>query len=229
MKIISSIFLSLIGAISINSCSDTNYSPSGTFIVNLVDGSSNQPIANIDGASWGVEFIHDSALNTSNFGNNVQLNNGKLTINMAQSHANVRAIRLYAPLSSDLDPNNAFSKKYYSQGNLYLSLSAGLEQTRVYYTKAIIKCIVNVTKPENVGKEFYILLIEPNNQDVSIKQGFNLSYTIKPLISGQQIIYINAIGNYKNKLEWNINENLPKTPIEIFCNEGETKDLIINL
>ena len=129
-----------------------------------------------------------------------------------------------------MNPDNLFSQKYYSQGDLYFSLSAGLEQTQVYYTKAKIKCIVNVTKPENVGKEFNILLIEPTDQKISIKQGFNLVYTIKPLSLGSQSVNINAIGNYKNQIKWGLdNITLPNTLIEIFCNESETKDLIINL
>ena len=230
MKMISSIFLSLIGAISINSCSDTNNSPSDTFTVNLIDGSSKQPIPNIEGTSWSPRFRHDIALETSNFGNNVQLDRGKLKINMAESIGKIRAIELYSPLSSDMNPDNLFSQKYYSQGDLYFSLSAGLEQTQVYYTKAKIKCIVNVTKPENVGKEFNILLIEPTDQKISIKQGFNLVYTIKPLSLGSQSVNINAIDNYKNQIKWGLdNITLPNTLIEIFCNESETKDLIINL
>ena len=94
MKMISSIFLSLIGAISINSCSDTNNSPSDTFTVNLIDGSSKQPIPNIEGGSWSPSFRHDIALETSNFGNNVQLDGGKLKINMAESIEKIRAIEL---------------------------------------------------------------------------------------------------------------------------------------
>ena len=223
------IFLLLIGAISINSCTDTNNSPSGTFTVNLVDGSTNHPIPNIQGASWGVLFRHDNALGTYNSGSNVLLNSGKLKINMAESHGKIWAIQLYGPLSSDLDPNSAFSQKYYTQGDPYFSPSAGLEQTFVYYTKAKIKCIVNVTKPENVGKRFYIRLMLPNNQKMVLNNNDGDGYLILSLKLGQQIIYINAIGNYKNQLEWNINESLPNIPIEIYCNESEIKDLIINL
>ena len=224
------IFLLLIAAISINSCSDTNNSPSGTFTVNIIDGSTKQPIPNIGGSSWGVLFRHDIALETSNFGNNTQLEGGKLKINMAESIGKIKAIELYSPLSSDMDPNNAFSQKYYSQGDLYFSLYYGLEQTQVYYTKAKIKCIVNVTKLENVGKEFNILLTQPTDQKVSIKQGFNLVYTIKPLVLGIQYVNINAIGNYKNQIKWGLNNiTLPDNQIEIFCSESETKDLIINL
>ena len=229
MKMISSIFLSLIGAISINSCSDTNNSPSDTFTVNLIDGSSKQPIPNIEGTSWSPRFRHDIALETSNFGNNVQLDRGKLKINMAESIGKIRAIELYSPLSSDMNPDNLFSQKYYSQGDLYFSLSAGLEQTQVYYTKAKIKCIVNVTKPENVGKRFYMRLILPNDQKMVLNNDKGDAYFILSLTSGQQIIYINAIGNYKNQAEWSIDESLPNISIEIFCNESETKDLIINL
>jgi hypothetical protein len=106
----------------------------------------------------------------------------------------------------------------------------GLDRTQVYYTKAKIKCIVNVTKSENVGKEFNISLIQPDDQKVSIKQGLNIAYTIKNLILGNQFIYIDAIGNYKNQMKWGLNNiNLPNNQIEIFCNESETKDLIINL
>ena len=223
------IFLLLIGAISINSCTDTNNSPSGTFIVNLVDGSTNQPIPNIQGASWAPLFRHDNALGTYNSGSNVLLNSGKLKINMAESHGKIWAIQLYGPLSSDLDPNSAFSQKYYTQGDPYFSPSAGLEQTFVYYTKAKIKCIVNVTKPENVGKRFYIRLMLPNNQKMVLNNNDGDGYLILSLKLGQQIIYINAIGNYKNQLEWNINESLPNIPIEIYSNESEIKDLIINL
>ncbi|WP_396171699.1 hypothetical protein [Flavobacterium sp.] len=223
------IFLLFIGAISINSCSDTNNSPSGTFTVNLIDGSTNQPIPNIQGASWAPLFRHDNALETYNNGSNVQLNGGKLKINMAESHGKIWVIHLYGPLSSDLDPNSAFSQKYYTQGDPYFLPSAGLEQTFVYYTKAKIKCIVNVTKPENVGKRFYIRLMLPNNQKMVLNNNDGDGYLILSLKLGQQIIYINAIGKYKNQLEWNINESLPNIPIEIFCNESETKDLIINL
>ena len=231
MKLIYSIFLLIIGAIVINSCSDdTNNRPSGIFTVNLVDGSTNQPIPNIQGASWSPLFRHDIALETYNRGSNVQLNGGKLKINMAESHGTIRFIELGGPLSSEMDPNSAFSKKYYTQGDCYFSPRAGLEQTQVYYTKAIIKCIVNVTKPENVGKEFNILLTQPSDQKVSIKQSFNLVYTIKPLVLGRQYVNINAIGNYKNQIKWGLNNiTLPDNPIEIFCNESETKDLIINL
>lgn len=230
MKIISSIFLSLILIISIISCTDTNNSPSGTFTVNLVDGSTNQPIPNIQGASWGVLFRHDNALGTYNGGSNVLLNGGKLKINMAESHGKIWAIELHGPLSSDLDPNSAFSQKYYTQGDPYFSPSSSLEQTQVYYTKAKIKCIVNVTKPENVGKEFYIELIEPTDQKISInKNGFSGGYTIKPLVLGSQFIYIDAIGNYTNQIKWILNETLPFTNATIYCNESETKDLIINL
>ena len=126
MKIISSIFLSLIGVISLNSCSDTNNSPSGTFIVNLIDGSTKLPIPNIEGASWSPLFRHDIALETSNRGSNVQLNGGKLKINMAESIGKIRAIELSGPLSSDMDPDNAFSQKYYTQGDLYFALYYGL-------------------------------------------------------------------------------------------------------
>lgn len=224
------VLLLLIGAISINSCSDTNNSPSGTFTVNLIDGSTKHPIPNIGGASWGVLFRHDIALETSNFGNNAQLNGGKLRINMAESHGKIRAIELYSPLSSEMNPDNVFSQKYYSQGDLYFSLSAGLEQTQVYYTKAKIKCIINVTKPENVGKKIYIELIEPTDQKVSInKNAFSGGYTIKPLVLGSQYVNIDAIGNYTNQIKWILNETLPFTNTTIYCNEGETKDLIINL
>lgn len=224
------IFLLFIGAISINSCTDTNNSPSGTFTVNLIDGSTNKPIPNIQGASWYPLFRHDNALETYNGGSNVLLNGGKLKINMAESHGKIWAIQLYGPLSSYLDPNSAFSQKYYTQGDPYFSPSAGLEQTQVYYTKANIKCIVNVTKLENVGKEFNILLTQPANQKVSIKQGFNLVYTIKPLVLGSQYVNINAIGNYKNQIMWGLNNTtLPDNQIEIYCNESEIKNLIINL
>ena len=229
MKIISSIFLSLIGLISINSCGDTDDSPSGIFTVNLVDGSTNQPILNIQGASWGPLFRHDIALETSNWGSSLQLNGGKLRINMAESHGKIRAIELYSPLSSYLDPDNAFSQKYYSQGDLYFALYYGLEQTQVYYTKAKIKCIVNVTKPENVGKRFYIDLNLPANQNRSLNTIDGDGNLILSLTLGQQIIYMDAIGNYSNQVKWILNETLPFTTTTIYCNEGETKDLIINL
>lgn len=231
MKLISSVLLLIIGAIVINSCSnDTNNRPSGTFTVNIVDGSTNQLIPNIQGASWSPLFRHDIALGTYNRGSNVLLNGGKLKINMAESHGKIWAIELGGPLSSEMDPNSAFSQKYYTQGDRYFSPAAGLEQTQVYYTKAKIKCIVNVTKPENVGKELNILMVEPANQKVSIKQGFNLVYTIKPLFLGSQSVNIDAIGNYKNQIKWGLDNNtLPNTLIEIYCNESETKDLIINL
>lgn len=222
------IFLSLIGAISINSCSDTNNSPSGTFVVNLIDGSTNQPIPNIQGASWSPLFRHDIALETYNSGSNVQLNDGKLIINMTESIGKIRRIELSGPLRSEMDPTNAFSQKYYTQGNLYFSLNDGLERTQVYYTKAKIKCIVNVTKPENVGKKFYIRLTLPQNQKVVLNNDGD-GYLILSLTLGQQIIYINSIGNYKNQLESSIDESLPNIPIEIYCNESETKDLTINL
>lgn len=224
------LFLSLIGLISINSCTDTNNSPSGIFTVNLVDGSTNQPIPNIQGAIWYPLFRHDIALETSNWGSELQLNDGKLKIDMSESIGKIRYIELSGPLSSDLDPNNAFSQKYYTQGDFSFSLNYGLERTQVYYTKAKIKCIVNVTKPENVGKEFYLELIEPIDQKVSInKNAFSLGYTIKPLVLGSQLIYIDAIGNYMNQIKWILNETLPFTNTTIYCNEGETKDLIINL
>ena len=69
----------------------------------------------------------------------------------------------------------------------------------------------------------------PNNQKMVLNNNDGDGYLILSLKLGQQIIYINAIGKYKNQLEWNINESLPNIPIEIFCNESETKDLIINL
>lgn len=231
MKRISSIFLLVVGVIIINSCSaDINNRPSGTFTVNLVDGSTNQPIPNIQGASWGPRFRHDIALETYNDGSNVQLNGGKLKINMAESHGKIRAIELSGPLSSEMDPTNAFSQKYYTQGDLSFYLSYGLERTQVYYTKAKIKCIVNVTKPENVGKKIYIELIEPYNQKVSInKLPFSGGYTINALTLGSQYVYIDVIGNYTNEIKWILNETLPFTNITIYCKESEAKDLIINL
>lgn len=230
MKLISSVLSLIIGAIVINSCSnDTNNRPSGTFTVNIVDGSTNQPIPNIQGASWSPLFRHDIALQTSNRGSNVLLNGGKLKINMAESHGKIWAIELGGPLSSEMDPNSVFSQKYYTQGDCYFSPSAGLEQTQVYYTKAKIKCIVNVTKPDNVGQRFYVRLMLPNNQKMVLNNNDGDGYLILSLKLGQQIIYINVIGNYKNQLEWNINDSLPNTPLEIFCSESETKDLIINL
>jgi hypothetical protein len=229
MKIISSIFLSLIGLMSINSCSDTDNSPSGTFTVNLVDGSTNQPIPNIQGASWSPLFRHDNELGTYNRGSNVLLNGGKLKINMAESHGKIWAIELSGPLSSALDPNSAFSQKYYTQGDRYYSPSAGLEQTQVYYTKAKIKCIVNVTKPENVGKRFYIDIALPANQNVVLNTIDGDGYLILSLAQGQQIIYIDAIGNYTNQVKWILNQTLPFTNTTVYCNESETKDLIINL
>lgn len=231
MKLISSLFLLITGAIIINSCSnDTNGRPSGTFTVNLVDGSTNQPIPNIQGASWSPLFRHDIALGTYNRGSNVLLNGGKLKINMAESHGKIWAIELAGPLSSEMDPNSAFSKKYYTQGDCYFSPSAGLEQTQVYYTKAKIKCIVNVTKPENVGKKIYIELIEPTDQKVSInKLPFSGGYTIKPLKLGSQNVYIDAIGNYTNEIKWVVNEILPFSNTTLYCKESETKELIINL
>lgn len=229
MKTIFYFLLSLIGLISIKSCSDTDNSPSGILTVTLIDGSTNKPIPNIQGAIWYPLFRHDIALETSNWGSQVQLNDGKLKIDMSESIGKIRYIELSGPLSSNLDPNNAFSQKYYTQGNLYFSPN-DLNQTQVYYTRAKIKCIVNVTKPENVGKEFNILLVQPADQKVSIKQGFNLVYTIKPLVLGSQYIYVEAIGNYKNQIKWGLdNINLPDTLIEINCNESETKDLVINL
>jgi len=176
MKLIYSIFLLLIVAISLSSCTDTDNSPSDTFTVNLVDGSTNRPIPNIQGASWSPLFRHAYALGTYNRGSNVLLNGGKLKINMVESHGKIWAIELGGPLSSEMDPSSAFSKKYYTQGDRYFSPATGLEQKQVYYTKAKIKCIVNVTKPENVGKELNILMVESANQKVSIKQGFNLHY-----------------------------------------------------
>ena len=230
MKIIMCHFLALILVISLNSCTETVDGPSGTFTLHIIDGSTKQPIPNIQGARWGPLFRHDNSFETSNFGSLVYLNDGKLKVNMAESEAKINFIEFFSPLSAEMDPENAFSQKYYTQGNPSFSLYYGLDRTQVYYTKAKIKCIVNVTKSENVGKEFNISLIQPDDQKVSIKQGLNIAYTIKNLILGNQFIYIDAIGNYKNQMKWGLNNiNLPNNQIEIFCNESETKDLIINL
>ena len=230
MKMIASVLLLFIATIGINSCDNDDSASSNTFTVNMVDGSTNKPIPNIQGAFWSPLFRHDNAFQTSNRGSSALLNGGQIKINMAESTEKIRYIELFGPLSAELDPNSAFSQKYYTQGNRYFSPADGLEQTQVYYTKATIKCIVNVTKPENAGKEFNISLTEPADQRVSIKQGFNLVYTIKALVVGSQYVYINAIGNYKNQMRWGVNNiTRPDNPIEIFCNESETKELIINL
>lgn len=230
MKIIICHFLALILVLILNSCTETVDGPSGTFTLHIIDGSTKQPIPNIQGARWGPLFRHDNSFETSNFGSLVYLNDGKLKVNMAESEAKINFIEFFSPLSAEMNPENAFSQKYYSQGNPSFSLYYGLDRTQVYYTKAKIKCIVNVTKPENVGKEFYISLIEPDDQKISIDtNSFSKGYTIRSLTLGSQYIYIAAIGNYTNEIKWILNATLPFTNTTVFCNESETKDLIINL
>lgn len=230
MKIIICHFLALILVLILNSCTETVDGPSGTFTLHIIDGSTKQPIPNIQGARWGPLFRHDNSFETSNFGSLVYLNDGKLKVNMAESEAKINFIEFFSPLSAEMDPENAFSQKYYSQGNPSFSLYYGLDRTQVYYTKAKIKCIVNVTKPENVGKRIYIELIEPDDQKISInKLPFSGGYIIEPLTLGNQYVYIDAIGNYTNEIKWILNATLPFITTTVYCNESETKDLIINL
>jgi hypothetical protein len=229
MKIIICHFLALILVLILNSCTETSDCPSGTFTLHIVDGSTKQPIPNIEGARWGPLFRHDNSFETSNFGSLVYLNDGKLKVNMAESEAKINFIEFFSPLSAEMDPENAFSQKYYSQGNPSFSLYFGLDRTQVYYTKAKIKCIVNVTKPENVGKRFYLDLNLPSDQRRSLNQVEGDGHLILSLAMGEQIIYVDAIGNYTNEIKWIINETLPFITTTVFCNESETKDLIINL
>ncbi len=226
MKFILLTFLSLVNLISINSCTERDDSPSGTLTVNLINGSTGEPLPNIEGASFGVIFHHENSLGTANNGTSVTLNQGKLKVNLKESHGKIS----YVELVGNTTATNPFTEKYYTQGNISFAPDNGLEQTQIYYPKAKIKCIVNVTKSENVGKEINLRVIQPNDQKTAIKEeGLNAVYTIKSLKMGEQFILMNSIGDNNNNINWILGEGLPNIKVNLYCKPEKTTELIINL